>query len=63
MSLVQGITQYLKDSRAELRKVSWPTREQTKNHTFMVIGISVGVAVFLGAIDYVFNLILERFIL
>jgi len=29
----------------------------------MVIGISVSVAIFLGAIDYVFNWILEKFIL
>jgi len=63
MSFVQSSTQYLKDSRAELRKVTWPTREQTKNHTLMVIGISVSVAIFLGAIDYVFNWILEKFIL
>ncbi|MFA4873517.1 MAG: preprotein translocase subunit SecE [Patescibacteria group bacterium] len=63
MSLVQGITQYLKDSRAELRRVSWPSKETTKSHTLLVIGISLGVAVFLGALDYAFNLLLERFVL
>ena len=63
MSLVQGITQYLKDSRAELKKVTWPTREQTKNHTLMVIGLSVAVALFLGTLDYVFNWMLGKFVL
>ena len=63
MSLVQGITQYLKDSRAGLRRVAWPSKETTKSHTLLVIGISLGVAVFLGALDYFFNLLLERFVL
>jgi len=63
MSFVQSITQYFRDSRAELKKVTWPTREQTRNHTLLVIGISVGVAIFLGVIDYVFNWALEKFIL
>ena len=63
MSLVQGITQYLKDSRAELKKVTWPTREQTKNHTLMVIGLSVAVALFLGTLDYMFNWMLGKFVL
>ena len=63
MGLIGGVTQYFKDSRAELKKVSWPTKEQTKNHTLMVIGISIGVAVFLGVIDYLFNWALEKFVL
>lgn len=63
MSLVQGIQQYLKDSAAELRRVTWPSKELTKNHTMLVIGISLGVAFFLGALDYVFNWLLERFVL
>ncbi|MEW6610989.1 MAG: preprotein translocase subunit SecE [Patescibacteria group bacterium] len=63
MALVQGIIQYLKDSRAELRRVAWPSKETTKSHTFLVIGISLAVAIFLGALDYAFNWLLERFIL
>ncbi len=56
------LTQYLKDSKAELKKVVWPSKEQTRNHTLMVIGISLALAVFLGAIDYLLNKILEVFV-
>lgn len=51
---------YLKESKAELKKVVWPSRKETRNHTLLVIGISLGVAIFLGAIDYLFNFILEN---
>jgi preprotein translocase subunit SecE len=53
------LVNYLKGSREELAKVSWPNRETTINHTLMVIGISIAVAIFLGAMDYVLNKVLE----
>ncbi len=56
------VSQYFKESVAELKKVSWPTPKETRNHTIMVIAISLGVAAFLGAADYLFSWILQLFI-
>ncbi|HAH04810.1 MAG: Preprotein translocase, SecE subunit [Parcubacteria group bacterium GW2011_GWA2_43_17] len=56
------LVQYIKDSRVELKKVVWPTRQQTRNHTLLVIGVSLGVAIFLGAIDFILNQVLEIFV-
>ena len=36
---------------AELRKVTWPTPDETRNLTIVVIGISVALGLFLGGID------------
>lgn len=60
--MFKKISNYLKDSQVELKKVVWPTKKQTRDHTLMVIGISLAVAAFLGAIDYGLNLLLEIFI-
>lgn len=49
----EGISQFVYDTRTELRKVVWPTREQTMNLTGLVIAVSLGVAAFIGAIDFV----------
>jgi len=49
---------YIRESREELKKVVWPSRRETTNHTLMVIGISLAVAVFLGAADYLLNYLL-----
>lgn len=57
------ITQFLKDARAELMKVNWPSKKQTINYTATVIGISIAVALFLGALDFIFERILNNYIL
>ena len=54
--------EFLKESRDELRKVSWPSRKQTFNYTLIVIGMSLAVAVFLGTLDIIFEQILSKFI-
>ncbi|NMB48111.1 preprotein translocase subunit SecE [Candidatus Kuenenbacteria bacterium] len=46
------LVQYFKDSKLELKKVVWPTQKQTVNHTMLVIGFSVALALFLGVIDF-----------
>jgi len=56
------IVNYVLESKAELKKVLWPTKKQTFNHTLMVIAISLGLAIFLGAIDFGLNKVLELFI-
>jgi preprotein translocase subunit SecE len=48
------LTKYLKESVLEMKKVTWPTKKETYNYTLMVIGISLGVAIFLGILDYIF---------
>ncbi|MBU1146006.1 preprotein translocase subunit SecE [Patescibacteria group bacterium] len=56
------LTNYFRDSYRELKKVVWPTKRETINHTLVVIGISLGVAVFLGALDFLFTWLFERFV-
>jgi len=48
--------QYLKDSKAELKKVAWPTKKEVLRHSAVVIGVSLFVAIFLGLVDYLLNL-------
>lgn len=54
---------YLKGAYEELKKVVWPSRQETIQHTLVVIGLSLTLAVFLGAVDYLLNLGLERLLL
>ena len=49
------LTNYLKESVAEMKKVTWPTKKETYHYTMIVIGLSLGVAIFLGAWDIVFK--------
>ncbi len=56
------IINYIKASIVEMKKVTWPTKKETYNYTLLVIGISIAIALFLGALDYVFNLGLQTII-
>ncbi|MBD3311088.1 MAG: preprotein translocase subunit SecE [Candidatus Magasanikbacteria bacterium] len=58
----QKITDYFKGSVAEMKKVVWPTKKQTTTYSIIVIAMSIGVAVFFGVLDYIFNIILEKII-
>lgn len=61
-TMLRRLINYLQHSRTELQKVSWPSRQTTITHTLLVIAFSVGMAVFLGGIDYVFNIAAETLI-
>jgi len=54
---------YIKDTQAELKHVSWPTRKQAMVFTIVVVLISVFVSFFLGFFDYLLQLIIEKFVL
>ena len=54
-----ALISYVKSSYEEMKKVTWPNKKETTNHTLLVIGISLGVAVFLGIADYFLSTILE----
>ncbi|HLM84179.1 MAG TPA: preprotein translocase subunit SecE [Candidatus Bathyarchaeia archaeon] len=57
------LTTFVKEARVELRKVNWPTRQQTLQYTGLVVGLSLAVALFLGALDYLFEYILKTFVI
>ncbi len=54
---------FLKEVKLEVKKVNWPTREETIRYTLIVIGISTGVALFLGGLDFILTLFLNKIIL
>ena len=53
---------YFKESREELAKVAWPSKQITFKHTAIVIVLSVVMAIFLGGIDYLLNKVLKLFV-
>ena len=54
------LVNYVKESAVELRKVAWPTRKVVVRDTLVVIGVSLVMAVFFGAIDFGLSKGLEK---
>lgn len=60
--MANKLTNYIKASIEEMKKVTWPTKKETYSYALLVIGISLAVAAFLGILDYFFNWGLELII-
>jgi len=52
---VTRIRRYFDEVWSELRKVSWPTREQVRNLTVLVFAISFVVGVYVTVLDQIFR--------
>lgn len=48
------IGRYFRESAAELRKVSWPTRKEATRLTMIVLVVVAVMSSFLAALDFVF---------
>ncbi len=59
MSLIS----YLKETRAEMKHMSWPTRSQVVSYTFVVIAVSIVASLYLGFFDFLFSRLLDTFII
>jgi preprotein translocase subunit SecE len=47
-----AVIRFYRETVGELRKVSWPTREEATNLTLIVIAVLIFMAVLLGSIDW-----------
>ncbi len=54
-----AINRFYRETVGELRKVSWPTRDEAINLTTIVIVVLIGMAVFLGAVDLLGETLLQ----
>ena len=59
---MKKVIDFVREAKAELMKVNWPTKQQTLNYTLIIIGVSIAVALFLGGLDYIFSTVLKKFI-
>ncbi len=57
--MVEKIKKYLKETGAELRKMTWPTKDELIGSTIVVVVVSLVLALFIGAVDRVLTLLLR----
>lgn len=53
-----AVVAYFRATRAELKKVRWPTLEQGWSMTKIVLAVTFGMAIFLGVLDFYFGWLL-----
>lgn len=53
---------YLRETVDEMKRVSWPTRQETVKLTVIVVAISIVVAFYVGGLDFAFTNLLKLII-
>ncbi|MBM5789782.1 preprotein translocase subunit SecE [Candidatus Parcubacteria bacterium] len=56
------VVNYLRESREELRKVTWPSKQETTKYAIIVIALALLIAGFFGGLDWLLNLALGQLI-
>jgi len=62
MKFFTKLITFLKEVKVEMKKVNWPTRQETIKYSLIVVGASAVLAAFLGGLDFVFTSIINKFI-
>ena len=50
-----AVQRFYRETVGELRKVSWPTRQEAINLTSITLVVIVVMSAFFGTLDYIFN--------
>ena len=57
--MIEKLKTFLTDTKNELKKVTWPTKEELKESTRVVIVASFLLTVFIGVIDQILSRIVK----
>ncbi|MBI3259914.1 MAG: preprotein translocase subunit SecE [Ignavibacteriae bacterium] len=60
--MIAKIKDIFADVSKEMKKVSWPTRQQLKESTLVVIGTCASVTFFVWIVDLVMAFVIKRLI-
>jgi preprotein translocase subunit SecE len=61
-TVIQSATDYVRDVRVEMNKVSWPSRTELRDSTLVVIVMVIVISIFIGIVDRGLSLAFEALI-
>lgn len=59
---MEKVLDYIRESRAELRKVTWPSKRQVWYSTLVVIAVTFMVSAYLGLVDLLLTGVFSKII-
>lgn len=57
--MVSNIKKFVNEVSAEMKKVSWPTQEQLKESTIVVISVSALISAFVLVVDQLMTVMIK----
>ncbi|MDR0652876.1 MAG: preprotein translocase subunit SecE [Synergistaceae bacterium] len=62
LDYIKRVTRFLRESKAEMKKVFWPTKKDVGYSTLVVIGLTLVVGLYVGLVDAALQKLLSLFI-
>lgn len=62
MKLIESIGNYYNDVVAEMKKVTWPSKDELRESTLVVLTVAGVLALFTFVIDESLNLLIKQFL-
>ncbi len=59
---VLWLVRYVRESKEEMQKVTWPSKQETIKYTILVVALCLIIAGFFGGLDWLLNLGLDELI-
>jgi preprotein translocase subunit SecE len=59
---VSRLRRFANEAWSELKKVSWPTREQVRNLTVLVFVVSFAIGLYITVLDFAFSQLVGRLV-
>ncbi|MEE9441251.1 MAG: preprotein translocase subunit SecE [candidate division Zixibacteria bacterium] len=56
---MQKIVKFLKETKAEMIKVTWPTRQEIVGSTIVTVVVAIIVSIFIGIVDFALDKIVR----
>jgi len=57
--MFQKISKFLREVKTEMSKVSWPSRDELKGQTWIVILLSIFLSLFIFIVDHILSWLLN----
>ena len=62
MTGMKDVQQFVEDVQTEMKRVTWPDREQLRNATVVVLIFSILIAIVIGLMDTLFSWFVRTFV-
>lgn len=56
------LVRYLRESKEEMQKVTWPSKQETTKYSILVVVLCLIIATFFGGLDWLLNFGLDQLI-
>ena len=56
------LVKYFRETRGEIRKVTWPTPQESRRLTAIVLGVTAVMSLFLGILDFIFSNMIQELV-